>query len=245
MENDLFKSVLSVAGIGGAALLALVLIFRDIIRKNIFPMLTKSQATIILILIVVFTSILVGLGIGAWVYANSRENKSVPSGPTPTATGAKGLTTATPLITPTVDVKTTPTATPTPTPTPNASLPGRFSVSGRQRTKICVKAGDKLLVTAGGQISFGPNIRTAGPDGKNTLILPLIGEQYIDAQYYKYDNFPFGALLCRLDSESDWRLCGSQNIFIASAPGCLEFEVNDSYLRDNRGAFNVYVDSVR
>jgi len=63
-----------VAGIGGLSLGVLLLLFREIIRKNIFPNLTKTQAYSIIKLIVVLTFIVAAFGIVAWVYIELDSN---------------------------------------------------------------------------------------------------------------------------------------------------------------------------
>lgn len=144
------------------------------------------------------------------------------------------------------DASPTPATTPpepddSPTPvTPRiikGPFPVEFSVNKYQKTTVCVTAGTRLQITAGGVISFGPNIRFADPNGKDTLM----GFVPIDRQYYK-ENFPFGALMCKLDSEREWQMCGVQKSFAAAVAGCLEFEVNDREQRDNSGAYSVTVD---
>jgi hypothetical protein len=44
METELFKTLGQVAGIGGIALGVLLILFKEIIRKSIFPTLKKDQA---------------------------------------------------------------------------------------------------------------------------------------------------------------------------------------------------------
>ena len=44
MDTELIKTVGQVAGIGGVALGVFLLLFRDLIRKQIFPMLAKREA---------------------------------------------------------------------------------------------------------------------------------------------------------------------------------------------------------
>ena len=44
LDTKLLEVVGQIAGIGGLSLGVLLLIFRDVIRKKIFPMLTKEQA---------------------------------------------------------------------------------------------------------------------------------------------------------------------------------------------------------
>lgn len=69
MESiSVLQTVGQVAGIGGVALGALLMIFRDVIRKNIFPNLQQRQAYRLIKLIVVLTFSIAALGIGAWAY---------------------------------------------------------------------------------------------------------------------------------------------------------------------------------
>jgi hypothetical protein len=53
MDLELIKTVGQIAGIGGIALGVLLILFREIIRKKIFPQLTKEQAYSLLKLIIV------------------------------------------------------------------------------------------------------------------------------------------------------------------------------------------------
>jgi Mg2+/Co2+ transporter CorB len=57
-----------VAGIGGLAFGVLVLIFREVIRKQIFPTLPPRQAYRLLRLIVVLTFTIALVGLIGWVY---------------------------------------------------------------------------------------------------------------------------------------------------------------------------------
>jgi len=70
MDSEILKAAGQAAGIGGVALGTFLLLFRDIIRKNIFPTLSTSDAYRLLLLIsVAIWSVGVG-GIVAWVYVN-------------------------------------------------------------------------------------------------------------------------------------------------------------------------------
>jgi hypothetical protein len=66
----MLKSVGAVAGIGGIALGVFLLLFRDIIRKNIFPKLPPQQAFRLLRLITVAVWSVALVGIAAWVYVS-------------------------------------------------------------------------------------------------------------------------------------------------------------------------------
>ena len=68
METELLKTVGQIAGIGGIALGVFLLLFRDIIRKKIFPSLTKQQGFQLLMLISILVWTIALAGIGAWVW---------------------------------------------------------------------------------------------------------------------------------------------------------------------------------
>jgi hypothetical protein len=67
MEADILKTVGQIAGIGGLALGVFLLLFRDIIRKNIFPKLPAPEAYRLLRLITLAAWSIAVVGIGAWV----------------------------------------------------------------------------------------------------------------------------------------------------------------------------------
>ena len=71
--TSLLTVVGQVAGIGGLALGVLLLVFRDVIRKNIFPELAADHAYRIIQLIIVLTFSVAAIGIAAWVYVSTRE----------------------------------------------------------------------------------------------------------------------------------------------------------------------------
>lgn len=73
MDNNLFKIVGAIAGIGGIGLASVVYIFREIIRKEIFPQLTKEQAYKLLNRIVILTFTVGFSGIIAYVIVSSRS----------------------------------------------------------------------------------------------------------------------------------------------------------------------------
>ncbi len=76
--TSVLKIVGQVAGIGGVALGVLLMIFRDVIQKNIFPNLAQIQAYRIIRLIVVLTFLIAASGIGAWVYLQKAEGGGGP-----------------------------------------------------------------------------------------------------------------------------------------------------------------------
>ena len=70
MDANLLKIVGQVAGIGGLALGVLLLLCRDIIRKNIFPKLPPAEAYRLLRLITLAVWSVAVIGIAAWVYTS-------------------------------------------------------------------------------------------------------------------------------------------------------------------------------
>lgn len=71
MEADILGTVGQMAGIGGVALGIFLLLFRDIIRKAIFPQLGKKDAYRLLRLISILVFLIAAIGIGAWVWTES------------------------------------------------------------------------------------------------------------------------------------------------------------------------------
>jgi hypothetical protein len=70
MDVEALKIVGQVAGIGGLALGVFLLLFREIIRKNIFPRLPPPEAYRLLRLITIAVWSVAIVGIGAWVYTS-------------------------------------------------------------------------------------------------------------------------------------------------------------------------------
>jgi hypothetical protein len=76
MDADALKIVGQVAGIGGLALGVFLLLFRDIIRKNIFPELPPAEAYRLLRLITGAVWSVAIVGIAAWVYTTQARQPS-------------------------------------------------------------------------------------------------------------------------------------------------------------------------
>jgi hypothetical protein len=70
MNEGLFETLGKVAGIGGVAFGVLLLIFQEVIRKNVFPKLSDESAYRAIRLILVLTFLIAALGIGAWIYVS-------------------------------------------------------------------------------------------------------------------------------------------------------------------------------
>jgi hypothetical protein len=80
MELDVLRIVGQIAGIGGIALGVVLLLFREVIRKKIFPNLTKQQAYRLLRLLLVLVWCLALAGIAAWVVVEIGRDDEQPSG---------------------------------------------------------------------------------------------------------------------------------------------------------------------
>jgi hypothetical protein len=86
MEATLLKTLGQIAGIGGIAFGVFLLLFRDIIRKEIFPQLTKERAFQLIQLVAVLVFLIALAGIVAWVWVETRPAPP-PSSATVTAIG--------------------------------------------------------------------------------------------------------------------------------------------------------------
>jgi len=71
--TSLFTAVGQTAGVGGIALGVLLIIFRDVIRRNIFPSLAPTHAYRIIRLVIVLTFSIAVLSIAAWVLMSVRD----------------------------------------------------------------------------------------------------------------------------------------------------------------------------
>ena len=76
-EYSILEKVGQIAGIGGLSLGVLLLIFKEILRKNIFPSLNRKQAYSIIKLIIILTFVVAIAGIMAWVWSETFNNKKI------------------------------------------------------------------------------------------------------------------------------------------------------------------------
>ncbi len=94
MDAEILKTVGQIAGIGGIALGVLLILFKEIVRKSIFPTLTKDQAYRLLRLIVVLTWSGAVAGIGAWVWGErataTADGSETHGDQSPIVTGTEG-----------------------------------------------------------------------------------------------------------------------------------------------------------
>jgi hypothetical protein len=93
MDNELLKTLGQALGIGGLALGIFFLLFREVIRKSIFPTLKKDDAYRLLRLITVLVWSVAVIGVAAWVWGDRKTTaRSVTTtGPqSPIVTDTKG-----------------------------------------------------------------------------------------------------------------------------------------------------------
>lgn len=112
---DVLGQVGAVAGIGGIALVVVVLVFRDVIRRSIFPKLTREQSFRLLMTMVMSISVLAVGGLATYVTITLADGGD--SGPPADRQNPTASTTSTPTPVPTI-------ATPAATATPQASATG-------------------------------------------------------------------------------------------------------------------------
>ena len=77
MEADVLKIVGQVAGIGGISLGVFLLLFREIIRRKIFPQLTREQAYRLLRTISFYTWTVALAGVAAWVWGDDHSGDQI------------------------------------------------------------------------------------------------------------------------------------------------------------------------
>lgn len=75
MDATLLETLGKIAGVGGISLGLVVLVFRDVIRKNIFPSLTKAQAYKVIRQTVWLTFVLATIGLVSWVYVETQISR--------------------------------------------------------------------------------------------------------------------------------------------------------------------------
>jgi hypothetical protein len=68
MSADVFRSIGSTAGLAGLAIGMIVILFKEVIRKRIFPQLPKKEAYQLLRTILFLAWSIAIVGIGSWTY---------------------------------------------------------------------------------------------------------------------------------------------------------------------------------
>jgi hypothetical protein len=128
-------------------------------------------------------------------------------------------------------------ATPDPGPPPSDDNAGPYPVIAEKTvsvaaaadwtsTEIRVQRGQRIVITASGEVDLGDNQRT-GPDG-----VSLADSRKLVAAR------PTGALIAVVgDDNDDFVFVGSATAFVAPHNGILFLSVNEGNLKDNTGAF--------
>ena len=80
MEPHLLKELGQIAGIGGIAVGTFLLLFRDVIRKKIFPRLTQGQAFRVILVFMILTWSVALAGVAAWWVSSSKATAPPPEG---------------------------------------------------------------------------------------------------------------------------------------------------------------------
>ena len=93
MDVGLLKSLGQIAGIGGIALGVFFFLFRDLIRKSIFPKLNQADAYRLLRLISVLVWSVAVIGIGAWVWGDKKLSMQTTGSNSPIVKDVKGSVT--------------------------------------------------------------------------------------------------------------------------------------------------------
>jgi hypothetical protein len=93
IDVELLKTLGQVLGIGGLALGVFFLLFRELIRKSIFPTLKKDDAYRLLRLITVLVWSVAVIGIAAWIWGDRKAaagSVTTTGSQSPVVQGTKG-----------------------------------------------------------------------------------------------------------------------------------------------------------
>ena len=79
MDTETLKIAGQIAGIGGLAFGVFLILFREVIRKKMFPMLSQQHAYRVIRLFLVLTFLLALSGIAAWVFSDPGQAQPLPA----------------------------------------------------------------------------------------------------------------------------------------------------------------------
>ena len=118
-------------------------------------------------------------------------------------------------------------------------LPISFPVNSPTTKTIKLDKQGSILIKASGQINVGIFVGVSTPDGKTeggVLGLSLADYSIVPAMFH-------GALMYKLNDETNWRYCGKECTFPTAGNQSvnLTFNVNDNNQTDNVGAYDVTV----
>lgn len=77
VQEEALKVIAQVAGIGGIAIAGAVMVFRDVIRRNIFPKVSPEHAYQLIRLIVILAFLVAILGVSAWVWTQQKSDEVI------------------------------------------------------------------------------------------------------------------------------------------------------------------------
>jgi hypothetical protein len=115
-----------------------------------------------------------------------------------------------------------------------------FRLNGPITTGIDIQSNETVSFTASGEVSFGENVGSAGPEGKTKFLWgPLLID--IDTSLNLVRSLNHGSVIARVGGSSTWRYVGPENLVTFGQSGTLELSVNDRFPDDNKGVFEVKV----
>ena len=83
MEHEILRSLGQIAGVAGVGLGVFLILYRDVIRKTIFPNLTKRQGFLIIVLFLVLVWSVAITGIVAWIWVSTHVPQNYDREPEP------------------------------------------------------------------------------------------------------------------------------------------------------------------
>lgn len=115
-----------------------------------------------------------------------------------------------------------------------------FNLNGPITTGIEIQSNEMVSFTASGEVSFGENVGSAGPEGKTAFLWgPLLVP--IDTSLNLVRTLNHGSVIARVGRSSTWRYVGKEHRVTFGQSGTLELNVNDKFPDDNKGVFEVKV----
>lgn len=111
-----------------------------------------------------------------------------------------------------------------------------IKVNALLHTKIKIRIGEKVVISATGTINVGQWVGISGPEGKSGGVFgfPI-------SNYNIVPNFRHALLMLKLQDADDWISCGANFEFTATKNGELIFQVNDNDQGNNQGAYEVTI----
>ncbi len=100
-----------------------------------------------------------------------------------------------------------------------------------------MSAGQTLNVESSGTVRAGEFVGIVGPEG---TLVGFLGFA-LGTSYNIVGQYPHAVVMCRIEGELAWRMCGTNTQFTAANNGCLELQINDKDVSDNSGRFTVKV----